>query len=98
MRWTVEADTTPDVVSWPEELDDFRRALRSDFAAERPQCFADPVLGVVFARFGVDADEQDDAVNAARSIMVGALERAGLRAGDETLAQVAATPSPVRRT
>ncbi len=98
MRWTVEADTTSDVVSWPEELDDFRQALQSNFEAENPQCFADPVLGVVFARFGVDADEQDDAVETARRIMVGALERAGLRATADPLAHVAATPSPMRRT
>ena len=55
---------------------------------------ADPVLGVVFARFGVNADQQEHAVDAARRIMVDALERAGLRATDDPLARVAATPSP----
>lgn len=85
------------MVRWPEDVDDFRRELRTDFGAENPQCFADPVVGVVFARFGMDADQRDDALNAARRIIVEALEPAGLRATDDPLARVAATPSPPRQ-
>jgi hypothetical protein len=98
VRWAVEVDTESGLVSWPKEADDIRNALAADLEAENAECFVDPAVGAVFARFAVDADEQHDAVDAARRIMVDALERAGLRLSDEPLAHVAATPSPVRRT
>ncbi len=42
---TVEADTARDVVSWPEEVDDFRAALRSNFDADNSNCSVDVVVG-----------------------------------------------------
>ena len=93
MRWTVEADTTSDVVSWPEEFDDFLAALRSDHDVERPTCDVDVVTGSLSARFELTADRHDDAEAAARRIMIDALERAGLRGRDEPLANLGVTPT-----
>ncbi|MCA1853655.1 MAG: hypothetical protein LC647_15055 [Beggiatoa sp.] len=93
MRWTVQADTARDVVSWPEELDDVRTALRSDFDADSSNCSADVVAGSLSARFQVSAERKEDAESVVRRIMMDALERAGLRAPDEPIAHVGATPT-----
>ncbi len=85
MRWTVESDTARDVVSWPEEVDDFLTALRSDVRASRAACHADVPTGSLSARFEVSADSEDDAQAVARQIMLDALERAGLRLPDEPI-------------
>lgn len=93
MRWTVEADTARDVVRWPEEVDDFRTALRSDFHAHSPNCSVDVVAGSLSARFQVSAERQEDAESVARRVMADALARAGLPAPDEPLAYVGVTPT-----
>jgi hypothetical protein len=93
MRWTVEADTARDVVSWPEEVDDFRTALRSNFDADNSNCSVDVVAGSLSARFQVSAERQEDAESVARRIMMDALERAGLSVPEEPLAHVGVTPT-----
>lgn len=92
MRWTVEADTARDVVSWPEEFDDFSAALRSHLDAESANCYVDPVAGSLSARFQVNAEREADAKAAARRIMLDALENAGLRRDNDPLAHVEVTP------
>jgi len=94
MRWTVEADTARDVVTWPEEFDDFLTALRADLSANRAACHVDVPSGSVHARFQVDAVTKDEAEEAARRVMATALARAGLSKVDEPLAFIAATHAP----
>jgi hypothetical protein len=72
MRWTVEADTARDVVSWPEEVNDFRGALHS--GAENASCRVDPIAGSLSTRFQVSADRQEDAEAAARRVMTEELD------------------------
>jgi hypothetical protein len=91
MRWTVEADTARDVVRWPEEFDDFVKALRSDFTAERATSYADGVSGSLSARFEVEAANREAAEAIGRSVMTGALQRAGLQHTDAAVAFLAAT-------
>lgn len=93
MRWTVEADTTRDVVDWPEEVGDFESALSADLRARDAAVFADARVGSLSARFQVSADHREVAQDVAREIMVDALRRAHLRVPDDPIARVGVTPS-----
>lgn len=92
-RWTVDAESTRDIVSWPEEFDDFQAALLSEFHVENPVCDVDVAAGSLTARFQVDADRREAAELMARRVMTDALGRAGLQAQDERIAHLDVTPT-----
>ena len=94
MRWTVEVDTGPNVVSWPEELDELLTALRSHPAADRVASHVDVPTGSVSALFQVRATSKGEAEMLARRVMAEALERTGLDKPAKTVHFVAVTPSP----
>jgi hypothetical protein len=93
VRWVIESDTAPDLLTWPEEFDDFLNALARDFRAERVTCDPNVETGAMSARFVVAAEGQASAESLARDILVDALAGAGFRLPDEPLAYLGATPT-----